>query len=79
MAKNVKKEKKENGILMGILLAVVGIIGIVASDKYVFMLFGIIEIPLSVVGVIFIVLGVLSIFMEIKEKRNKKDDQLKDE
>lgn len=79
MAKNVKKEKKENGILMGILLAVVGIIGIVASDKYVFMLFGIIEIPLSVVGVIFIVLGVLSIFLEIKEKRNKKDDQLKDE
>ena len=66
-----KKEKKENKIVVGILLLVIGIVAIAMSGQYVWMLFNVIELPLWLLGGIFSVIGVLNLVQGIKEKKNK--------
>ena len=65
------KEKKENKLTTGIIGLVIGIILTCVKD-YVWVLFGVIEIPLPILGVISIVVGVIYIVLGIREKKKEK-------
>lgn len=75
MAKAKKENKKENKILIGILMLVFGIFAIAKSNEYVWMLFHVIEIPLWIVGGIGVVIGIVMLIQGIKEKKAKKEQQ----
>ena len=74
MAKKAKGEKKENPILIGILLLIVGAGMIAGSGNFVWVLFEVIELPLWIPGIASALLGVLSLVIAIKEKKNKKNN-----
>lgn len=71
MAKKTNGEKKENPILVGILMLVAAVVMIAGAGEYVWVLFGVIELPLWIPGIIAGVVGVLSLVKGIKEKKNK--------
>ena len=72
MAKKTNGEKKENPILIGILFILGAVFLIAKSNEFVWMLFGVIEIPLWILGILAAVVGVLSLVKGIKEKKGKK-------
>ena len=62
-------EKKENPIVVGILFLVVAAILILGAKDYVWVLFGTLELPLWVPGILAGILGVVKLVTGIKEKR----------
>jgi len=74
MAK-VKKEKKENKIVAGIIMLIAGIVAIAMSGEYVWMLFHVIEVPLWLVGGLAVIAGIISLIQGIKENKAKKAQQ----
>ena len=68
MSKN-KANKKDNPLVGGIILLICGILMIAVGQDYLWVLFGVIEIPLQIVGVVAAVLGVLCTVKGIKEKK----------
>jgi len=72
MAKAAKKEKKDNGIVYGIIMIVAGLLAVIFGADYLWVLFNVIEIPLQIVGAIFAVLGVISLVVGIREKKKAK-------
>ena len=70
MAKN-KSGKKENPILVGILMLIVAAVLIAGAGSYVWVLFGVLELPLWVPGVLAGILGVFQLIVGIKEKTGK--------
>lgn len=73
MAKN-QKQKKDNPILVGILLLVAAVVAITMAGEYVWVLFGVIELPLWVPGILFGLIGIVSLVTGIKEKKAKKEN-----
>lgn len=65
------KEKKQSNLTTGIIALVLGII-LACVKNYVWVLFGVIEIPLPVLGVICIVIGVVYIILGIRDKKKEK-------
>lgn len=75
MAKQEKKEKKQNNILIGILFILGGIFAIAKSNEFVWMLFHVIEVPLWVLGGLAVLFGVVTLVNGIKEKKAKKEQE----
>ena len=69
MAKN--QNKKENPILVGILMLIAALVAIVFGGDYVWVLFGVLELPLWVPGILIGLVGILSLVTGIKEKKGK--------
>lgn len=66
-----KQEKKENPLIGGILLLICGILMVALGKDYLWVLFGVIEIPLQIAGIVIAVLGVISTALGVKEKKQK--------
>lgn len=75
MAKQEKKEKKQNNILIGILFILGGIFAIAKSNEFVWMLFHVIEVPLWVLGGLAVLFGVVALVKGIKEKKAEKEQE----
>ena len=71
MAKNTAN-KKENPLVGPIIMIVAGLIAAIFGGDYLWVLFGAIEIPLPIVGVVFLVLGVIFLLVALKNKKTQK-------
>ena len=74
MADNKQPEKKENPILLGSILLICGGVMLAMRAEYNLMLFGFLEIPLWIPGIIACALGALRLVNGIKEKNAKKEN-----
>lgn len=70
-----KNKKKDDSLAGSIILLVCGIIMAIAGENYVWYPFGIVEIPLQIVGVIAAVLGAISTVLEFRKKKSKKEEE----
>lgn len=68
MAKQ-EENKKENPLVGGIILLVCSIIAIALGADYVWVLFGAIEIPLQIVGIVGAIISILFIIAGVKAKK----------
>ena len=67
MANNQKK--KENPILVGILLLIASAVAFSFGSDYVWVLFGVIELPMWVPGILMGLVGIISLVSGIKKKK----------
>lgn len=74
MADNKQPEKKENPILLGSLLLICGSVMLAMRNEYNLELFGVLEIPMVIPGIIAAVAGLAQLVKGIKEKKKEKDE-----
>ena len=68
-----KTKKKDNPIVGGIILLVLGVLAVIFGKDYVWVLFNTIEIPLQIAGAVFGGIGVISLLIGISEKKKAAD------
>ena len=71
---NEKNEKKDGSLAGAIILLVCSVFIIFAGEDYVWYPFGLIEIPLQIVAVPIAILAGISVFAELKKKKNHKEE-----
>lgn len=69
-----KNKKKDDSLAGSILLLICSIVIVIVGGDYVWYPFGLVEIPLQIVGVIVGILAAISVFAELKKKKNQKEE-----
>ena len=72
---NNNNEKKESPLAGLIITTICAILMAILGEDYVWYPFGLVEIPMQIVGAIVGVLGILAIVIELKNKKNKSDEK----